>query len=101
MTNYRSDILYKGNIVKNVNGIIVIEKENVDLMYDEMTDSFYDFLKVFNHQLDIAFANLTEKQKKEYKDYIDKHKYSYLPSKKDGKLYVDENTITIKIDKKR
>lgn len=100
MTSYRSGMLYKGNIVKNINGKKVIEKENIDLMYDETNDSFYNLLESFNDQLDIAFSNLTEEEKETLNKKIEKHKYSYSPNEV-GKPYVDETSIIIISNKKR
>lgn len=92
MTVYRSDILYRGNLIKQVDGKKTVE--NMDLLYDEKTDTFYDYVSILNDELDLAFTSLSIEKQEEIRNKINKYRYPYSPSNLNISEYIDENSIT-------
>lgn len=97
---YKNGVLYKGNIVKNIDNNTVIVKENIHLFYSQKDNSFYD-IEVLNYMLDLELNNnLTKEEIEEYQKIVNKHKYQIAAVK--DKLYIDENSIyEIKTDNKQ
>lgn len=95
MNKYNSKTLYSGNLIKEENGKKIVVKENMYLMYDEISDSFYSYTDTFNYYLDLAFSNLTEKQRRQYEEIINTYKYNYIPTGIEGEEYIDEASITV------
>lgn len=94
MSKYNSNTIYKGNIIKNINGEKIIIKENIDLIYESKNDSFYP-LEHLNYFLDIDLnEKLSDEKRKEYKKILEEGRYDYKFTNFD-KLYVDEESIKV------
>lgn len=92
MNKYDSQKIYCGNLMQGE----VLLKENIILIYDNKTDTFYSYLDTFNHLLDLNLNNnLTEEETKELEKTIQKYNYPYGQVNSTKKTYIDENTIRI------
>lgn len=86
---YSNGVIYWGNLLKNVDGEIILFKEKVLLVYDESKDLFYSFLDTFNLFSSIDLNKLSVKVKQEYQREIDKYAYNYTYSGNKEEIYVD------------
>lgn len=92
MNTYENGTLYVGNIVKITNGNKTVAKENAFLIYSKNEDCFYT-LDVLNYMLDLEInINLSEEEKREYKQIVEANKYQYK-NITDEEVYVDENGV--------
>lgn len=94
MSKYNKGTIYRGNLMEYINGTSTIIKENIELIYDEKTDSFYSYLDTFNYFLDLDLnPNLINEKRKAYNKIIKDYNYSYTNHYIEGEKYIDENSI--------
>lgn len=94
MNKYNQNIIYKGNIIKYVNGNKQIVEKDVILIYNEQKDVFYK-INALNYLFDLDLnKSLTNEQIIEYKDEINKNCYQYNMQENEQE-YIDETSITI------
>ena len=92
---YNSKIIYRGNLLKNKDGINNPYKEKVLLIYDENEDVFYDYVETLNSFISIDLEKLSKEQLIENKNIIKSHTYPYANSGVIGQIYVDESSIEV------
>ncbi len=97
MNKYNSSTIYKGNLVRNINGKRQVFKENVSLIYDDNKDVFYSFLDTFNLFISKNLEKLSKEDLEKTQRIIDENTYSYLDEGIDGQVYVDESSIELLI----
>jgi len=95
MNKYQEGIFYIANLIKLENGEVKPYKENKYFTYDEENDKFTSFEDTLNPYLDLLSPNLNTEERKEIKELIDRYKYPYIPSGREGQIYVDESSIKI------
>ena len=98
MTKYSSSKIYKGNLIRNINGKREVFKEDVSLIYDENKDVFYSFLETFNLFLSKDLEKLSKEDLEKTQRIIDENTYSYIDNSINGQVYVDESSITYLIN---
>lgn len=95
MNKYQKGIFYIANIIKYEKGEEKIYRKNVYLIYDEETDKFISFQDVLNPSLDLLNQNLKPDEIKEIQEEIEKYKYSYVKTRREGEIYVEESSIKV------
>ena len=94
MNNIRFGTIYLGNLMQRKNNKIELYKEAIYLVYESKTNKFYSLLDTLNYFMDIDLnKNLTEEEKENYMKIIKKYEYSHIPSKQEGQIYVDINSL--------
>lgn len=96
MNNFSSNNLYIGTLMIEKAGKSVIYKENVYLIYEEKTDSFYKLEQTLNEFIDLSLnPKLNEEAKAELKGKIKTYEYNYKHTGEDGHIYVDIASLKI------
>lgn len=95
MTKYEENTFYIGNLIEYKDGKARINKENLYLIYSQEKDKFISFVDAYAPSIDILNPNLTEKEKINILNQMNKHYYSYKPTEVEGKKYIDENSIQL------
>ena len=102
INNYEENIIYSGNLIQYIDGKLITLKNDLYLLYDKETDSFYSYIDTFNYQIDLKLKNnLTSEEIEEYKKIIEKYRYPYTPNIIEGQPYIDQSTIKLAINNKK
>ena len=96
MNSFSSNNLYIGTLMIEKEGQSDIYKENVYLIYEEKTDSFYQLEQTLNDFIDLSLnPKLNEETKSELREKIKKYEYNYKQTGQEDHIYVDVTSLKI------
>lgn len=103
MDKYDDEAIYKGDIIKYINGKKTIIEKDAYLAYNSVDDKFFPLQSqafACLYSICLEREKLTDKEAEEYEKIFNDANYPYTSDYIEGRTYIDNETI-IKVTKNK